>query len=182
MATTSKATTVWSVDKTHSEIGFKVRHLMITNVYGSFSDYKLEASTNNMDFSTARISLTVKVDSVRTGVAARDTHLKSDDFFNAEQFPEITFKSNSFKKTSTYQYELKGDLTIRDITQPIALDVEYTGTAVDPNGQTKAGFSIRGKVKRNDYGLKWNLMTETGNVVVSDEIKIVSEIQMIRQS
>lgn len=181
MATTSKASTAWSVDKTHSEIGFKVKHMMISNIYGSFGDYTIHASTNHLDFSTAEIEFTAKTASIRTGQTERDAHLKSDDFFNAAQFPEIVFKSTSFVKIDAHSYELNGLLTIRDITHPVTLDVEYTGTAGNASGELKAGFSVRGKIRRNDYHLKWNVVTEAGSVVVSDEVKILCEVQMIRQ-
>lgn len=181
MASVSKPSTKWVVDKQHSEVGFKVKHMMITNIYGSFRDYTVHAETDNLNFSSARISFSARVDSVYTGVADRDAHLKSDDFFNAGQYPEIVFNSTSFTKLDVHSYELKGNLTIRDITHPVTLEVEYTGTDVDSNRRTKAGFSIRGKVKRNDYNLKWNVITEAGNMVVSDEVKIVCEIQMIKQ-
>ncbi len=181
MATISKASTAWTVDKNHSEIGFKVKHMMISNIYGSFGDYTVHAETNHLDFSTATIEFTAKTASIRTGQSERDAHLKSDDFFNAEQYPEMHFKSTSFTKLDAHSYELSGLLTIRDITNPVTLDVEYTGTNGDASGHLKAGFSIRGKIKRNDYHLKWNVVTEAGSVVVSDEVKILCEVQMIRQ-
>lgn len=182
MATTTKAGTLWSVDKTHSEIGFKVKHMMISNIYGSFGDYSIKAETSHLDFSTAQIEFRANIASIRTGQSERDAHLRSDDFFNAERYPEMVFKSTSFVKIDAHQYELNGLLTIRDITHPVTLDVEYTGTAGDPSGHLMAGFSVRGKIKRNDYQLKWNVITDSGSVVVSDEVKILCEVQMLRHA
>lgn len=165
----------------HSEIGFKVKHMMITNVNGKFEKFSAEATTNGDDLTNAEISFSAQVDSISTGVADRDAHLKSDDFFNAEAFPQITFKSSSFVKSDDDHYTLTGDLTIRDITKPVTLKVEYSGLVVDPYGQIKSGFVVEGKIKRSEYNLKWNAVTEAGSIVVSDEIKIHAEVQMIKQ-
>ncbi|MES2617066.1 MAG: YceI family protein [Bacteroidota bacterium] len=176
------ATTKWSIDSMHSEIGFKVKHMMISNVNGSFAAFTADAVTDGDDFSTAQINFSAKVDSITTGVADRDAHLKSDDFFNAETYPEISFKGNGLIKKSDEQYALTGDLTIRDITKPVTLDVDYAGIVTDPYGQVKAGFALHGKVKRSEYNLKWNAITEAGSIVVSDDIKIAAEVQLIKQA
>ncbi len=182
MTTTTVPSTKWSVDTMHSEIAFKVKHMMITNVNGKFEKFAAEAYTNGDDLTNAEISFSAQVDSINTGVADRDAHLKSDDFFNAEAFPQITFKSSSFVKADDEHYTLSGDLTIRDVTKPITLKVEYSGMAVDPYGQIKTGFVIEGTIKRSEYGLKWNAITEAGSIVVSDDIKLHAEVQLIKQA
>ena len=176
------STTKWSIDSMHSEIGFKVKHMMITNVNGTFGSFTAEAETNSDDFSAAKISFSAKVDSIKTGVADRDGHLLSDDFFNAEKYPNITFKSTSFTKKGEEAFVLTGELTIRDVTKSVSLDVEYAGIVKDPYGQTKAGFAVTGKIKRSDFNLKWSAVTEAGSVVVADEIKINCEVQLIKQA
>lgn len=182
MTTITVPSTKWSVDTMHSEIGFKVKHMMITNVNGKFGKFAIDVHSNGDDFSTAQIDFSAEVDSINTGVADRDAHLKSDDFFNAENFPNITFKSSSFSKKSDETYELKGDLTIRDITKPVTLEVEYSGLVVDPYGQIKSGFVVEGKIKRSEFNLRWNAITEAGSIVVSDDIRIHAEVQLIKQA
>ncbi len=182
MTTTSLSTTKWAVDTMHSEIGFKIKHMMITNVNGKFGNFAVNVSTNGDDVSTAEIDFSAEVDSINTGVADRDAHIKSDDFFNAEAFPQVKFKSTSFTKKNDEHYELTGHLTVRDITNPITLNVEYSGLVVDPYGQVKTGFVVEGKMKRSDYNLKWNAITEAGSIVLSDEVKIHCEIQLIKQA
>ncbi|MBC7903524.1 MAG: YceI family protein [Gemmatimonadaceae bacterium] len=172
----------WKIDPSHSEIQFKVKHLMITTVTGYFKTFDLEVETASEDFNTASsIVFTADIDSLDTNSAQRDTHLKSNDFFNAESFKQLRFvgKSYSGDKESA---KLTGDVTIRETTKPLTLNVEFGGIVVDPYGQTKAGFTVSGKINRKDFGLTWNAVTEAGNVVVSDEIKIHAEIQLIKQA
>ena len=173
--------TNWNADTMHSEIGFKVKHMMITNVSGSFGKFNASASTEGEDFTTATFEFAADVDSINTGVADRDAHLKSDDFFNAEKYPQLTFKSTSVQKKNDEEYVISGDLTIRDVTQKVDLNAEFGGIAVDPYGQTKAGFTISGKIRRSEFGLKWSAITEAGSIVVSDDIKLHSEIQFVKQ-
>lgn len=169
----------WKVDPAHSELQFKVRHLMITNVTGTFKSFDITAETEQEDFSKATlVNATADIDSIQTNNEQRDAHLKSDDFFNAEQFPQLIFKATGFDPKTG---KLNGDLTIREVTKPISLDVEFHGIIVDPYGQTKAGFSVSGKVSRKEYNLKWNAVTEAGQVVVSDDIRINAEVQLIKQ-
>jgi polyisoprenoid-binding protein YceI len=176
------ATTNWALDPTHSEVNFKVKHLMITNVTGGFTDYSITASTDSDDFSNANISFTAKAASVNTGNEQRDAHLKGADFFDAENFPELSFKATSYKATDDAgNYELNGDLTIKNVTKPIKLSVEFGGIAKDPWGNAKAGFTISGKINRKDWGLNWNAALEAGGVLVSDEVKINCEIQLLKQ-
>jgi len=174
--------TKWTVDNLHSQIGFKVKHMMITNVSGTFGTFNAEANTNGDQFDHAEFSFSAAIDSINTGVADRDGHLKSDDFFNAEMFPELRFKSTSIDKKDDENYLISGEMTIRDVTKPIELHAEFGGVVVDPYGQTKAGFSISGKIKRSEFGLKWSAVTEAGSIVVSDDIKLDCEIQFIKQN
>ena len=173
--------TNWAIDTAHSEIHFKVKHMMVSTVTGAFKTFEGSLSSENDDFSGADIQFNADIASLDTNSAQRDTHLKSDDFFNAERFPKLTFKSTSFSKNGNGDYELTGDLTIRDKTHSIKLDVEYFGTAVDPYGQTKAGFELKGKLSRKDYDLKWNAVTEAGSIVVSDEVRLVMSVQLTKQ-
>ena len=173
--------TKWTVDNMHSEIGFKVKHMMITNVSGNFSDFSADATTQGDDFSTAQFNFSAAINAINTGVADRDAHLKADDFFNAEVYPSMTFKSSEVVKKSDDEFKLIGDLTIRDTTKKVELDVDFGGIVVDPYGQTKAGLTISGKIKRSEFGLKWSAVTEAGSIVLSDDIRLNSEIQFIKQ-
>jgi len=173
--------TKWTVDNMHSEIGFKVKHMMITNVSGNFSDFSADATTQGNDFSTAQFNFSAAINSINTGVADRDAHLKADDFFNAEVYPSMTFKSSEVVKKTDDEFKLIGDLTIRDTTKKVELDVDFGGIVVDPYGQTKAGLTISGKIKRSEFGLKWSAVTEAGSIVLSDDIRLNSEIQFIKQ-
>ncbi|MFC4689909.1 YceI family protein [Dokdonia genika] len=170
------ATTNWKVDASHSEIGFKVKHMMISTVKGAFEDFTASVETENDDFKNAQFSFSAKVDSINTKNKDRDTHLKSDDFFNVAEYPELTFKSTSFDGNT-----IVGDLTIKDVTKEIKLDTDFNGVAVDPYDQTKAGFEITGKLNRKDFGLTWSAVTEAGNIVVSDTITLVVDVQFIKQ-
>ncbi|MEO8171996.1 MAG: YceI family protein [Sediminibacterium sp.] len=170
----------YKIDAAHSEITFKVKHLMITNVTGSFTKFDATMESAAADFSDAKISFEADVNSISTNNEQRDGHLKSDDFFAAEKFPKLSFTSKSFTKKSDDEYTLTGDLTIRGNTKNVELNVEYGGTATDPYGQVKAGFEINGKINRKDFGLTWGAVTEAGGVVVSDEVKLHLNVQMIK--
>jgi|TARA_R110000737_G_scaffold17130_1_gene34574 polyisoprenoid-binding protein YceI len=169
--------TAWKIDTTHSEIGFKVKHMMISTVSGSFEDFDATVESEDDSFQNAEFSFSAKIDSISTKNADRDTHLKSDDFFNAEKFPELTFKSKSFDGN-----KLTGDLTIRDVTKEVALDVDFNGIAVDPYGQTKAGFEAETTINRKDFNLTWSAITEAGSIVVSDKVKLIANIQFVKQA
>jgi polyisoprenoid-binding protein YceI len=175
------ATTKWALDPTHSEIHFKVKHLMITTVTGSFKSFTAAAETETEDFSNASISFSADTASVDTGNEQRDGHLKSADFFDAEKFPTLSFVSTSYTKSGD-DYALTGDLTIKDVTKSVTLAVEFGGVAKDPWGNTKAGFTLSGKINRKDFGLSWNAATETGGVLVSEEVKLLAEIQLVQQA
>ncbi|MEN9395260.1 MAG: hypothetical protein RL362_1481 [Bacteroidota bacterium] len=169
----------WNLDLIHSEVSFKIRHMMISNVSGIFKNANASMLVANEDFIDAEINFEADVNSINTGNEQRDEHLISSDFFDANQFPKISFKSSSFEKKSEGQYVLNGELTIRDVTRPISLEVEYTGTVVDPYGQTKAGFEMIGKISRSEFGLTWSAVTEAGGVVLGDDVKLTFSIQMV---
>ncbi|MEY4658500.1 MAG: YceI family protein [Crocinitomicaceae bacterium] len=173
--------TKWTIDGMHSEIGFKVRHMMISNVSGNFGQFAAEAMTSEEDFSTANFKFNAAIDSINTGVADRDGHLKSADFFDAANHPELQFQSTSVKKISDNELQISGNMNIKGIEKPVTLTADFAGIAVDPYGQTKAGMSITGKIKRSDFGLTWSAVTEAGNIVVGDEIQLNCEIQLIKQ-
>lgn len=171
----------WSIDPTHSEIGFKVKHLMISTVSGKFTRFTVEAETkDDTNFEGATIKFSADVDSISTGMDQRDNHLKSDDFFNAGQFPQVLFSSTRMEKTGNDTFALEGNLTIRDVTRPVKLDVSYSGIMQDFYGNWKAGFEISGKINRKDFNLKWSATTEAGGVVVSDEVKLLLDVQLQR--
>jgi polyisoprenoid-binding protein YceI len=175
------AKTTWAIDPTHSEIAFKVKHLMITNVKGSFTEFNGQLLTDGDDFTTAEISFTINPASINTGVADRDAHLKSADFFDVEKFKEITFTDGKLVKTDENEFNLFGNLVIKGVSQPVTLQAEYGGQMADPWGNVKAGFTLEGKINRKDFGLTWNATLETGGVLVSDEIRLNLEIQLLKQ-
>jgi polyisoprenoid-binding protein YceI len=171
------ATTNWSLDPTHSEVQFKVKHLMITNVTGQFAVISASAESDGNDFSHASVAFEADTASVNTGNEQRDGHLKSPDFFDVATYPKIGFKSTDFNAESG---KITGDLTIRNVTKPVSFDVEFSGTNTDPWGNEKAGFSISGKINRTDFGLNWNAALEKGGVLVSEDVKLQAEIQLVK--
>ncbi|MBK0402758.1 YceI family protein [Adhaeribacter sp. BT258] len=173
----------WVSDPTHSEVQFKVKHLMITTVTGYFQKFNIEAETEDDQFKSAKsVVFTADVDSISTNNEQRDTHLKSGDFFDAEKHGEVRFVSSNYENVGGSNYKLHGDLTIKGVTKPVTVDVEFGGIVVDPYGQTKAGFTVTGKISRKEFGLTWNAVTEAGSVVVSDEIKLQAEVQLVKQA
>ena len=175
--------TKWVLDPTHSELGFKIKHLMITNVSGSFEEFGASIYTTDEDFMTAEVDFWINPASINTGDEKRDGHLKSADFFDVENHKQITFTGNTYEKVDNDgSYKLYGDLTIKGITKQVKLDVEFGGVMKDPWGNEKAGFSINGKINRKDWGLNWNAALETGGVLVSDEVRISAEIQLMKQA
>jgi polyisoprenoid-binding protein YceI len=173
--------TKWEIDPTHTEIGFKVKHMMFTNVSGKIGKYNAIIETDSDDFSNAIIDFTGDTDSVTTGNADRDAHLISPDFFDAAQFPKISFVAASFVKVDAADFELTGDLTLHGVTKSVKLAAEFGGLMKDPWGNIKAAFNIEGKINRKEWGLSWNAALETGGVLVSEEVKIIAEIQLIKQ-
>ena len=176
------ATIKWTLDPTHSEVQFKVRHLMISNVTGNFQKFDIQVETQDLDFMTAKAKFTADVSSVDTKNEQRDGHLKSPDFFDAAKYPTLGFVATRYEKVDNDSYELYGDLTIRDVTKNIKLDVEFGGVITDPWGNTRAGFSINGKINRKDFGLSWHTVTETGGLVAGDDVKIHVEVEFIKQA
>ena len=177
MATLTK----WVLDPMHSEVQFKVKHLVISTVTGSFKSFEGELETENDDFSGANISFALDVNSIDTNQDQRDGHLKSAEFFDAETYPKISFKSTSFTKDGD-DYTLVGNLTIKDVTKPVTLAVEHGGTAGDFYGNTKAGFEITGKINRKEFGLTWDGVTEAGSIVVGEDIKLIINVQFAKQA
>ncbi|MBC7866890.1 MAG: polyisoprenoid-binding protein [Gloeobacteraceae cyanobacterium ES-bin-316] len=171
----------WVIDNAHSEIAFKIRHLMITNVKGSFTEFEASIHTTGNDFMTAEIDCWINAASVTTGNTDRDTHLKGEDFFDVMNYPQINFMANSYENVdSDGSYELWGELTIKGIAKKIKLDVEFGGVVKDPWGNEKAGFTLNGKVNRKDWGLHWNAALEAGGVMLSEDVVISCEIQLKR--
>lgn len=175
------ATTKWILDPTHSELQFKVKHLMITTVTGSLKSFSATLSSNEDNFTNAEISFDGDLNSIDTGNTDRDNHLKSADFFNAAEFNSMSFKSQSVEQDGN-DLTVKGDLTIKGITKPVTLAIEFGGIATDPYGNTKAGFTLSGKINRTDFGLTWNAALETGGVMVSEEVRILGELQFVKQA
>lgn len=169
--------TNWKIDNAHSEITFKVKHMMISTVTGHFDEFNANVVTNGDDFKEAKFDFSAKIDSINTKNKDRDAHLKSEDFFAAEQYPELKFVSKSFNGD-----KLVGDLTIKNVTKEVELDVDFNGIAVDPYGQTKAGLEIEGQINRKDFNLTWGAVTEAGSVVVSDKVKLGIAVQFIKES
>ncbi len=166
------AQTKWKFDKAHTNIGFSVTHLVITDVEGNFKKFGGTVITNGDNFENAQVEFWADVNSINTENEKRDKHLKSDDFFNAEKFPKLTFKSKSFTKVGENKYKMVGDLTIRGITKEVELDVIHNGTIKDPWGNTRAGFKITGEINRFDFGLKWNKLMEFGGAVVGKTVRL----------
>lgn len=172
--------TKWSIDPAHSEVHFKIKHLVITTVTGGFNTFSgdVEASDN---FETLNATFTADVNSISTNSEQRDGHLKSADFFDVEKFPKLTFVSKSITKKGEGEFDLLGDLTIKDVTKSITLATNYEGTATDPWGNVKAGFEVSGKINRQEFGLVWGALTEAGGALVGDEVKLIANIQLVKQ-
>lgn len=178
METATKTT--WNLDAAHSEIGFKVKHMMITNVSGTFAKFDVKTETDGIDFTTAKIEFSADVNTISTGNADRDNHLKSPDFFDAATYPQIKFESTSFEKKDEENYVLKGNLTVRNVTKPASFNVEFGGIGKDPWGNQKAGFTLSGKINRAEFGLTWNAALETGGVLVSEDVRLTAELQFVK--
>lgn len=177
MATATK----WVLDPMHSEVQFKVKHLVISTVSGFFKSFEGELETENDDFTDAKISFSLDINSIDTNQSQRDEHLKSAEFFDAEQYPKISFISTSFTKSGDEEYKLEGNLTVKNVTKPVTLDVEFGGATDDFYGNTKAGFEITGKINRKEFGLTWSGVTEAGAVVVGEDIKLLINVQFAKQ-
>lgn len=169
----------WSLDKANSQIHFMVKHMMITTVTGGFSEFDGIVETEDKDFSTAQIDFTAQTASVFTGNSGRDTHVKSPDFFDVNTYPQLKFVSTSVKKIDEKHFKLLGDMTIKDVKKEIEVDVKLTGFVKDPAGKERVGFFISGSINRKDFGLKWNVITEAGNILVGEEARISCDVQLI---
>src|SRR5690606_10837409 len=173
-------TTKWTIDPTHSEVTFKVKHLMISTVTGSFKVFEGQAETEGEEFKTVKnVEFKADVKSIDTNNAQRDEHLRSADFFAADEHADMIFKAGNFDVNSG---QLQGELTIRNTTKPVTLDVEFGGVVVDPYGQTKAGLTVTGKISRKEFGLTWDAVTEAGSVVVSDQVRLNAEVRFVKQA
>lgn len=170
------------IDPSHSEITFKVKHLMITNVTGNFIKFEGKMETSSEDFSDAEIDFSADIDSLSTNNEQRDGHLKTGDFFDAAQYPKLMFRSTSFVKQGGDIYKLNGDFTLHGVTKPVTLSAELGGAAQDLYGNSRIGFEISGSIQRKDFGLEWNAALETGGVVLSDEVKLMLSVQLIKQA
>jgi polyisoprenoid-binding protein YceI len=173
--------TTWAIDPTHSEVQFKVKHLVISTVTGNFSEFAGTLETSGDTFEDVRATFEANIESISTNNTDRDNHLKSADFFDAENHPKLMFESTSWNKIDEETFEMKGIMTIRGNSKEITLKAEYGGTMVDPYGNTKAGFEISGKINRKEFGLSWSAVTEAGGVVVSDEVRLALNVQFSKQ-
>ncbi|RPD49795.1 polyisoprenoid-binding protein [Hymenobacter sediminis] len=175
------ATTTWAIDPTHSEVQFKIKHLVISTVTGSFKKFEGQAVTENDSFENAQVTFALDVNSIDTNQEQRDEHLRNNDFFDAATYPQITFTSTSLTKTGDDEYKLAGNMTIKDVTKPVTLDVEFGGVATDFYGNEKAGFEISGKINRKEFGLTFHAVTEAGSIVLGDDVKLSASVQLIKQ-
>lgn len=178
METAAATKTTWAIDPSHSEVHFKIKHLMISTVTGTIGSFEGTAETIDNDFGNAQISFSADSNSISTGDANRDGHLNSADFFESEAHPKITFTSTKMEKNGEGTYTMHGDLNIKGISKNIALNVEFAGIATDPWGNKKAGFTITGLVNRKDWGLNWNAALEAGGFLLADDVKILCEVQL----
>jgi len=171
----------WTIDPAHSEIGFKIKHLVISTVSGKFTSFEGKLEGDPEDFTQSQISFTADIDSINTGNEQRDGHLKSGDFFDAAKHPKLSFSSTAIVNKNGSDYKVTGDLTIRGTTKPITLNVDFGGVQNNMYGQTVAGFEITGKINRQEYGLTWSAVTEAGGIVVSDDVKLAIDAELVKQ-
>jgi polyisoprenoid-binding protein YceI len=174
--------TTWTIDPAHSEIQFKVKHLKISNVTGQFNQFNGTVETDGDDLTHAKIRFTADISSISTNNEQRDAHLKNSDFFDAEIHPQLIFEGDGLEKIDDENYKLHGTLTMRGISREVKLNVEYGGMTQDPWGNTRVGFSISGKINRKDFGISFGLVSETGNILLSDEVKINANAEFVKQA
>jgi polyisoprenoid-binding protein YceI len=172
--------TKWAIDPYHTQIIFKVKHLVISTMTGKFEKFDASVLTSGDDWNGAEVEFSAEIDSINTGVGDRDNHLKSADFFDAANHPKLTYKSTSFKKTGDDEFLMTGNMTIRGTTRPLEMKVEFGGIMVDPYGNTKAGFELSGKLNRKEFGLHWNAITEAGGMVVADDVKLALNVELAK--
>jgi polyisoprenoid-binding protein YceI len=182
MSDTTTATK-WVLDPTHSEVQFKIKHLVISTVTGSFNTFSgsLESAGDD-NFENAKVEFSLDVESISTNQEQRDAHLRGEEFFDSAKFPHIKFESTSFVKTGGNEYKVTGNLTVKDVTKPVTLEAEYGGSAVDFYGNHKAGFEVTGKINRKEFGLTWGAVTEAGSIVVGDDVKLSFNVQFVKQA
>jgi polyisoprenoid-binding protein YceI len=173
--------TKWAIDPSHSEITFRVKHLMISHVSGSFSRFNGTVETNGDDLAGAKVSFTADIDSITTGNEQRDAHLKNGDFFDAEKYPQLVFESDGLERINDELFELHGTLTMRGTGKKVDLKVEYGGMAQDPWGNTRTGFTVTGKINRKDFGVSFGMVSETGGVMLGEEVTIQASVQFVKQ-
>ena len=176
------AITKWSLDPTHSEIHFKVRHLMVSWVTGSFKQFNATVETEGDDITTAKVHFTAEIHSISTNNEQRDAHLRTGDFFDADNHPQLTFESNKLEKISDEHYKLYGTLTMRGVSKPVVLNAEYGGTAQDPWGNTRIGVSVSGKINRKDFGVNFSMVSETGGILLGEEVTINANTEFVKQA
>lgn len=176
------ATTKWILDPMHSEIHFKVRHMMVSWVTGSFQKFDTEVETNGDDFTTAKVKFTADINSISTNNEQRDAHLRTGDFLDAENHPQLAFESEKLEKIDDENYKLFGTLTMRGISKKISLNVEFGGIAQDPWGNTRSGFSLTGKINRKDFGVSFSMVSETGSILLGEDVTININVEFVKQA
>lgn len=177
----SPFTGYWTIDPIHSRIGFSTRHAMVTKVRGAFNDVEGFADVNGADLARSTVEVKLRVESIDTRDSDRDTHLKSEDFFHAQQFPHITFRSSSIDEVDEGQFIVSGDLSIRDVTRPITIPLELTGIDTDPFGKVRAGLEGSRRIDRKDWGVRWNALLDSGGVLVSDKVTLEFEMSLVKR-
>lgn len=176
------ATATWTVDRAHSNVEFRVKHLMISTVRGNFRDFEASLRIDQEHPENSSVTASIDVASIDTNEEGRDAHLRSDDFFNAERFPKITFQSRKVESPDGSRFTMTGDLTIRDVTRPVTLEGALEGRIVDPRGNERAAFSATAEISRKEFGVRWNQVLETGGVTVSDKVQIILYIEAIKNA
>lgn len=174
--------TTWALDATHSELQFKIKHLMISTVTGQFNKFNATVETEGEDFTTAKVHFRAEVNSISTNNDQRDAHLRTGDFFEAEKYPDLLFEGEKLEKTGADEYKLHGTITIKGVSKRLVLDAEFGGITTDPWGNTRSGFSVTGKINRHDYGISFGAVSETGGVLLGDEVKINANVQFVKQA
>ncbi len=174
-------TTKWAIDAAHSELHFKVRHLLVSNVTGQFKNFTASVETNGDDITTAKVHFSADVDSISTNNEQRDAHLKNTDFFDSPNHLQITFEGEKLEKSGLDEYKLHGTLTMRGVSKPVTLNVEFGGIVQDPWGLTRSGFSVTGKINRKDYGVSFSMVSETGGLLLGEEVTISANVEFVKQ-
>jgi polyisoprenoid-binding protein YceI len=174
--------TTWALDPTHSELQFKIKHLMISTVTGQFNTFSGTVETNSDDFTTAKVHFQADINSISTNNVQRDEHLKAGDFFSAEIYPHLEFEGDRMEKVNGDEYKLYGTLTIKGVSKKLVLDVEFGGITKDPWGNMRTGFSVTGKLNRQDFGISFGAVSETGGLLLGDDVKISANVQFVKQA